>query len=182
MTSPDNPIPILSADDFRQEVKEMLEAKGATYEVRCEAPRLCDHYRQALEDFEERVTDPFERAQILASVRISKLREIEELLDDPELGMSAEATMGSADLPPRPPALGEVLLVLFCPKKRARHLAGDLEEIFHQDIKSKGQWRAKLLYWAAVLRSIGPLLWVKLRRAGFIALVLEIGRRWSGLS
>ena len=81
-----------------------------------------------------------------------------------------------------PPALGEVLLLLFCPKNRARHVKGDLEEIFHEDIKTKGKRRAKLLYWAAVLRSIGPLLWVRLRRAGLIALLLEIGRRWSGLS
>lgn len=70
--------------------------------------------------------------------------------------------------------------MLFCPQKRARHLAGDLEEIFHEDIKIKGKSRAKLLYWAAVLRSIGPLLWVKVRRAGLVALLLEIGRRWSG--
>jgi hypothetical protein len=80
-----------------------------------------------------------------------------------------------------PPALGEALLLLFCSKNRARHVMGDLEEIFHEDIKTKGKRRAKLLYWAAVLRSIGPLLWVKLRRAGLIALLLEIGL-WCGLS
>jgi hypothetical protein len=33
---------------------------------------------------------------------------------------------------------------------------------------------------AAVLRSIGPLLFVKIRKAGLIA--LEIGRRWGSLS
>jgi hypothetical protein len=59
---------------------------------------------------------------------------------------------------------------------------GCLEELFHEDIKTKGKRRAELLYWAAVLRSIGPLLLVKVREAGFIALLLEIGRRWSGLS
>jgi hypothetical protein len=80
------------------------------------------------------------------------------------------------------PALGEALLVLFCPKNRARHMMGDLEEIFHEDIKTKGKRRAKLLYWAAVLRSIGPLLRVRVRKAGLIALLFEIGRRWSGLS
>jgi hypothetical protein len=44
--------------------------------------------------------------------------------------------------------------------------------------ETRGNRRAKLLYWAAVLRSIGPLLWVKLRRAGLIALLIDIGRRW----
>jgi hypothetical protein len=91
-------------------------------------------------------------------------------------------TLSSGEQLPKPPALGEALLILFCPKNRARHVMGCLEENFHGDIKAKGKSRAKLLYWAAVLESIGPLLWVKLRRAGFIALVLEIGRRWSGLS
>jgi hypothetical protein len=83
----------------------------------------------------------------------------------------------SAEELPQPPVLGEALLVLFCSKNRARYVMGDLEELFHEDLKTKGQRRAKLLYWAAVLRSIGPLLWVKVRKAGLIALVLEIGRR-----
>jgi hypothetical protein len=83
---------------------------------------------------------------------------------------------------PEPPTLGEALLVLFCPKNRTRHMIGDLEELFHEDLKTKDRKRAKLLYWSAVLRSIGPLLWMKVRKAGFIALVLEIGRRWSGTS
>jgi hypothetical protein len=50
-----------------------------------------------------------------------KLEEIKELMDNPELGISAEATIGSTDLPLQPPgaALGETLLVLFCPKNRA---------------------------------------------------------------
>jgi hypothetical protein len=73
------------------------------------------------------------------------------------------------------------MLVLFCPKNRARYVMGDLEETFHDDVRTKGQGRANLLYWSAVLRSIGPLLRVKARKAGFIAVVVEIGRRWSGL-
>jgi hypothetical protein len=96
-------------------------------------------------------------------------------------GRTMTATSSTEQLP-QPPALGEALLVLFCPKNRARHVMGDLEEIFHEDIKTKGKRRAKLLYWAAVLRSIGPLLWVKVRSAGLIALLVDIGRRWSGLS
>src|SRR5947208_2865191 len=45
----------------------------------------------------------------------------------------------------QPPALGEALLVLFCPKNRVDAVLGDLEERFHEHIK--GQRRAKLLYW-----------------------------------
>jgi len=83
---------------------------------------------------------------------------------------------------PLPPAMGEALLVLFSPKNRVDAVMGDLEERFHEHIKTKGKRRAKVLYWAAILHSIGPLLWVKLRRAGLIALLLEISHRWCGLS
>jgi len=64
--------------------------------------------------------------------------------------------------------------------ERARHGMGDLEEILREDIEAKGKRRAKLLYWAGVLSSIGSLLLVKARKAGFIALLLEIGRRHGG--
>jgi hypothetical protein len=80
------------------------------------------------------------------------------------------------------PAIAEALLVLFCPRNRIDALMGDLEERFHEHIRMKGKRRAKLLYWAAVLRSIVPLLWVKVRKAGWIALLFEIRRRWGGLS
>jgi hypothetical protein len=120
----------------------------------------------------------------------SRLIEITEMLE-PEIQLLIEAdhrVTPTSDpewckdeiLRPLPPAMGEALLVLFCPKNRARYVMGCLEENFHEDIRTKGNRRAKLLYWAAVLRSIGPLLWVKLRRAGLIALLLEIGRRWCG--
>jgi hypothetical protein len=81
-----------------------------------------------------------------------------------------------------PPAIGEALIALFCTRNRVDAVMGDLEERFHEQVRSKGERRAILLYWAGVLRSIGPLLWVKVRKAGFIALLFEIGRRWGGLS
>jgi hypothetical protein len=81
-----------------------------------------------------------------------------------------------------PPVIGEFLIELFCTKNRVDAVMGDLEERFHEQVRSKGEQRARLLYWAGLLRSIGPLLWVKVRKAGLIALLFEIGRRWGGLS
>jgi hypothetical protein len=81
-----------------------------------------------------------------------------------------------------PPAIGEALLVLFSPKNRADAVMGDLEERFNEEVNAKGAKRARLLYWARVLRSVGPLLWVKIRHAGILAALFEIGRRWGGLS
>jgi hypothetical protein len=183
-------IPVLSVDDFQLEIERVLE-QGSTWVGRCEAWRFLDHYRQQYEEFQEGIRSfrgigigPADRAWALAKYRAELLETIKERKDDPGPSMNTEATTSSTDLPPQPigVALGEMLLVLFCPRNRARHVTGDLEEIFHNDVKRKGQRRANLLYWSAILRSVGPLLWVKLRKAGFIALVLEIGRRWSGMS
>jgi hypothetical protein len=101
----------------------------------------------------------------------------ERLLEPPDT-----RRLSSAEQLSKPPAFGEMLLVLFCPRNRARHVMGDLEEIFNEDVKTRGPHRAKLLYWSGVLHSIGPLLWVKVRKAGLVALLVEIGRRWVGLS
>ena len=115
-------------------------------------------------------------------LRRSRLWRLLVLIFFPGLALKLKEPAAEEDAALLPPAMGEALVVLFCPKNRARYVMGCLEENFHEDIRTKGQRRAKLLYWAAVLRSIGPLLWVKLRRAGLTALLLEIGRRWSGLS
>jgi hypothetical protein len=121
--------------------------------------------------------------QLISYVKLGTVSRLRDLLDRwPETrGHTMTATSSTEQLP-KPPVLGETLLVLFCPKNRARHVMGDLEELFQEDIKTKGGRRAKFLYWAAVLRSIGPLLWMKVRGTGFIALVLEVGRHWSGMS
>lgn len=79
-----------------------------------------------------------------------------------------------------PPGSGEVLITLFAPKNRIDALLGDLAECFAEDVEVRGEQRAKLLYWARVTRSIGPLLWTKIKRAGWLAIVFEIGRRWIG--
>jgi hypothetical protein len=102
---------------------------------------------------------------------------IRALLADPATSMARAPEQLS-----KPPAFGEALIVLFCPKNRIEAVMGDLEERFTEELASKGERRARLLYWARVIRSIGPLLGVKIRRAGILAALFEIGRRWGDLS
>jgi hypothetical protein len=79
-----------------------------------------------------------------------------------------------------PPGLGEALLVIFAPKRRVDAMLGDLAERFNDDVEEKGLKRARLLYWARVLQSIGPMLWTKVRKAGIFITICEISRRWIG--
>jgi hypothetical protein len=85
------------------------------------------------------------------------------------------ASTGSAAVDP--PGLAEWLLALVVPRRRADALLGDLEERFHRNVDSRGLRRARMLYWAEALRSIGPILWMKAKQLGFLALVAEIWRR-----
>ena len=122
------------------------------------------------------------RNGVIAHVRLGAVSRLYDLLGRLLITHHTMTATSSAEQLPQPPVLGEVLLVLFCPKNRVDPVMGDLKERFTEDVFAKGRKYAKLLYWAAVLRSIGPLLWIKVRRAGLIALLLEISRRWSGLS
>jgi hypothetical protein len=79
-----------------------------------------------------------------------------------------------------PPALGDLLIGLFAPKNRVDAVLGDLAERFAAETKTKGMRRAKLLFWARVTRSVGPLLLVKVRNGGFYAFLVELGRRLVG--
>lgn len=88
--------------------------------------------------------------------------------------------ISTPDKPILIPSAGEALIVLFAPKNRVDAIVGDLSERFAEDLEAKGERRAKLLFWARVTRSIGPLLLAKIKRAGWLAVVLEIGRRWIG--
>ena len=70
--------------------------------------------------------------------------------------------------------------MLFAPKNRVNAMLGDLSERFNEEYASKGEKRARFLFWARVLRSIWPLLWAKMRKAGVLVTIYEIGRRWIG--
>jgi hypothetical protein len=80
-------------------------------------------------------------------------------------------------LPDNPPGLAEWLVALVAPKRRADAVLGDLEERFHRNVDSLGLRRARARYWAEALRSIGPILWMKAKQLGLLALVAEIWRR-----
>src|SRR5882757_2902937 len=140
-----------------REVAKKLEEKGITPE--------------SLKDNREALNKELLAAGLMErSTWFSRYRRVGILISLTIHAAKLAVTLSSAEQLPKPPALGEALLVLFCPKNRARHVMGDLGELFQEDINTKGPRRAKLLYWSAVLRSIGPLLWVKVRKAGFIAL------------
>jgi hypothetical protein len=79
-----------------------------------------------------------------------------------------------------PPALSEFLLSLFGPKDRVESMLGDLEERFHSDLETVSAKRARWRYRGRVWRSLGPLIFNKLRSLGFFAFVLEVCRRKFG--
>jgi hypothetical protein len=89
-------------------------------------------------------------------------------------------TRDDLDFLSAPPGLAEAVVVLFGPKRRVDAILGDLTERFNEELAQKGLKRARLLFWARVLRSIGPLLWAKIRKAGVFVTICEIGRRFIG--
>jgi hypothetical protein len=80
-----------------------------------------------------------------------------------------------------PPKFGEGLLLLFCNSDLADAIAGDLQERFEADIRGAGFRRAKFRYWMRVLKSVGPLIFSRIRNLGLFAAALEYGRRKIGL-
>jgi hypothetical protein len=78
--------------------------------------------------------------------------------------------------PTAPPSLAEFLFALCGPKDRIETMLGDLQEFYEVDCKMKGIRRAKALYWARALRSVLPLLILKLRNWGALAALVEYGR------
>jgi len=79
-----------------------------------------------------------------------------------------------------PPGLAQFLARLLSPKEHGETILGDLQEIFQRDCKAFGRRRARLLYWSGTIRSVGPLVFTKLRNWGLFAAVIEYGRRKIG--
>jgi hypothetical protein len=72
-----------------------------------------------------------------------------------------EKIVADVDLVPavaKPLPVAEFLLGIFVPAKRVEHVAGDMNERFDRDCERYGARRAKRMYWAQVLRSVGPLV------------------------
>jgi hypothetical protein len=81
----------------------------------------------------------------------------------------------------KPPAIAEMLFTLFAPSLTVNAQLGDLQELFHEEASRVGQRRARQRYWMRVIRSIGPLLYGKLVRIGFIGFLVELSRKKMGL-
>ena len=137
-------------------------------------------YRTFLATPHHGTTDPEPPSEI-TSVAKQTLSLIREIYDNAFL-RGAEIVQNPAKENSKsiPPALGESLIVLLCPKNRIEAVLGDLEERFTADEARKGTKRARLLYWMRVLRSVGPLALTKVRKLGLYAMVVEIGRRLIG--
>jgi hypothetical protein len=101
----------------------------------------------------------------------------------PEELTAGAAISNSVDVQPRPepPSWAEFIVGL-CVKKRYRNgLLQSLEEDFIKDIASgRSLRRARLRYWSAALRSVGPQLWAAIKRIGFIGAATEFAHRFFG--
>jgi hypothetical protein len=82
---------------------------------------------------------------------------------------------------PLPPAIAQTLIALFAQERFADAQLGDMQEIFETNVKRHGLQRAKRLYWLEVLRSVGPIFFHWLKRIGFIAVLVDYGRKKMGL-
>lgn len=87
---------------------------------------------------------------------------------------------GGQPKPQRPPATAEWLITFLVPKKRHDGLLGDLEERFHLNVTNRGYRRARALYWAEALRSLGPLAVSWFTRLGLVALLAAVAKRYFG--
>jgi hypothetical protein len=82
--------------------------------------------------------------------------------------------------PPSPPPLAEFALHLLIGAKAREGLVGDLAERFSHNVTLLGARRAKRLYWAESIRSLAPLIWRLMKRAGVWALLYAALRRLTG--
>jgi hypothetical protein len=108
-----------------------------------------------------------------------------EAINEDVLGNLIEAMRGSVvnsepNPPANPPALSEFLFSLLGPKDRVDSMLGDLEEFFRIDLETVSEARARWRYRGRVWRSLGPLIFNKMKNWGFFAFILEIGRRKIG--
>jgi hypothetical protein len=82
--------------------------------------------------------------------------------------------------PESPPQFAETLVQSLAPKRTVQHLLGDLQEVFEKNCNRFGEARARRLYWAQVLRAIGPGIWRRIKRLGLIAFLIDYGRSKLG--
>jgi len=94
---------------------------------------------------------------------LTRHRKVESIL------RKLESAAHSRHLPSSPPRAAKFILLLV-PKRHREHLIGDLEEEYTAMLLPEyGVRRARIWYWWQVAISIGPLLWVQIRRGVAIA-------------
>jgi hypothetical protein len=79
-----------------------------------------------------------------------------------------------------PPRIPEFLLTLIATSEQAEAACGDLNERYSRELASLGCYRAKRLYWARVLRSLWPFLWLGIGRLIKWAVILSTLNRFLG--
>ncbi len=72
------------------------------------------------------------------------------------------------------------MFALLAPRKTVSSQLGDLQEIFERDCEKYGLSRARRLYWAQVLNAIGPSLGRRIKRLGFIGILIDYSRSKIG--
>jgi hypothetical protein len=102
--------------------------------------------------------------------------------ESPPVEATSVPTGHSAENVAAPPAISEFFLTALSDAKKADAIIGDLNERFHADCVDPtiGPKRARLRYRASVFRSLRPLFWRWLKRAGLVGLLIDAFRRWTG--
>lgn len=82
--------------------------------------------------------------------------------------------------PKGPPRFAEFLFQLLAPKRTVKAQVGDLQELFDKNCARFGKRRARLMYWAQVLRAVGPGFWRGIKKLGLIGILIDYGRSKMG--
>ena len=80
-----------------------------------------------------------------------------------------------------PPTVAEWLMMIISKPEAREGRIGDLEQQFQANVKRFGLKRAKRLYWAEVIRAVGPLIFQAIKRLGLYTLALAGFKKWIGL-
>jgi hypothetical protein len=166
----------MSSEEFAN-IAQLVEEELRKHFRDCEGTENVEVVAAANENYAPLARD--ERGNLSFSRALDK-DDVEYLRKLLEQGYTQHPDFSAARAQRTPPGLAEALVVLFGPKRRVDAILGDLTERFNEELAQKGLKRARLLFWARVLRSIGPLLWAKIRKFGVFVTIYEIGRRFIG--
>ena len=80
-----------------------------------------------------------------------------------------------------PPPFAERCMMLFASRSTREAVIGDMEQQFQANCQRFGIKRARRLYWAETIHSLGPLIWTAIKRVGIAGLALAGLKKWIGL-